>query len=180
MRRLRRKSREAREAQRTAEAAAAAESAEAAQSAETFLAEVPPDVELEEMEAPDEPRRLVLGRRLLPFVINWPATLMIGLLIVLTVFALLLNQGALPNEIVTWWPIGVAIPAGLWFLVALFRRDARSVLGSTALLGLSLSMLLAAQKVAPLGTTLVGITFIATGAGIMLRGLLLRNQPIGG
>src|SRR5260221_14101192 len=86
--------------------------------------------DLQEMEAPAAPRRLVLRRRLLPFVINWPAMLMIAALIVLTVFVLLLNQGAVPTEIVTWWPIAVAIPALLWFVVALGRPDARCVLGS--------------------------------------------------
>src|SRR5258706_12055211 len=169
MRRRRRKSRESDEA-------VPAELPEAAEIVSAYQSED----DLQEMEAPAAPRSLVLRRRLLPFVINWPAMLMIAALIVLTVFVLLLNQGAVPTEIVTWWPIAVAVPALLWFVVALVRRDARSVLGSTALLGLSLSMLLAAQKVAPLGTTLVGITFIATGTGIMLRGLLLRNQPIGG
>jgi hypothetical protein len=39
-------------------------------------------------------------------------------------------------------------------------------------------MLLASQGVASLTTTLVGITFIAVGTGIVLRGLLLRQQPI--
>jgi hypothetical protein len=105
--------------------------------------------------------------------------LVIVALIAITVFALLLNQGILPAQIVNWWPLAVAIPAALWFLVALVRRNAQSLLGSTALLGLSLSMLLSAQIDAPLSTTLVGLTFITVGTGVMLRGLLLRNQPIG-
>ncbi len=128
--------------------------------------------------APVAPRRPVIRRRWLPFDINWTAMMVIVALIAITVFALLLTQGILPAQIVTWWPLAVAIPAALWFLVALLRRDARSLLGSTALLGLSLSMLLSAQIGAPLSTTLVGITFITVGTGIMLRGLLLRNQPI--
>ena len=126
-----------------------------------------------------EPRRLVLGRSGLPFVINWRAMLVIGGLVVLTAFALLLNQGALPAQVVTWWPLVVAILAAIWFLAALARRDARSLLGSTALLGLSVSMLLASQNIASLSSTWVGVTFIATGTGIVLRGLLLRHQPIG-
>src|SRR5258708_7927058 len=158
MRRRRRKSKESSEA-------TPAESPETAETVSAYQSED----DLEQMEAPAAPRRLVLRRRLLPFVINWPAMLMIAALVVLTVFALLLNQGALPTEIVTWWPVAVAIPAALWFVVALVRRDARSLLGSTALLGLSLSMLLAAQKVAPLGTTLVVLTFIATRTPILPR-----------
>jgi len=128
--------------------------------------------------APVAPRRPVIRRRWLPFEINWTAMLVIVVLIAITVFALLLNQGILPAQIVTWWPLAVAIPAAIWFLVSLLRRDARSLLGSTALFGLSLSMLLSTQIGAPLSTTLVGITFITVGTGIMLRGLLLRNQPI--
>jgi hypothetical protein len=135
--------------------------------------------ELAEPVEPVEPRRLVLRRPGLPFVINWRAMLVIGGLVVLTAFALLLNQGALPAQVVTWWPLVVAILAAIWFLAALARRDARSLLGSTALLGLSVSMLLAAQNIASLSATWVGITFIATGTGIVLRGLLLRHQPIG-
>src|SRR5262249_43003966 len=125
-------------------------------------------------------RRPVIRRRWLPFEINWGAMLVIVALIAVTVFALMLNQGILPLQIVTWWPLVVAIPSAIWFLVALVRRNARSLLGSAALLGLSISMLLASQIGAPLSTTLVGITFITVGTGIMLRGLLLRNQPIGG
>jgi len=141
-----------------------------------------PDVDSDEVEpiaSPVEPRRLMLRRPGLPFLVNWPAMLSIAALIVITIFALLLNQGTLPPEVVTWWPLAVAIPAVLWFLVALVRRDARSLLGSTALFGLSVSMLLAAQNIASLAATWVGVTFIGIGTGIVLRGLLLRHQPIG-
>jgi hypothetical protein len=116
-------------------------------------------------------------RRLLPFLVNWGALLLVIVLIAVTVFVLLLNQGALPPEVVIYWPLAVAVPAALWLLVSLVRRNAKSVLAAAALLGVSISLLLASQNV-PLGSTLVGITFITTGAGIMLRGLLLRNQPV--
>lgn len=122
-------------------------------------------------------RRIMLPRRL-PFVVNWTAMLAIVGLIGVTIFALLLNQGEVPAEIVTWWPLVVAVPSALWFLIALIRRNPRGLLGSTALFGLSVSMLLASQGVASLATTLVGVTFIAVGTGIVLRGLLLRQQPI--
>jgi hypothetical protein len=104
--------------------------------------------------------------------------LMIAALLALTAIALLLNQNALPVEIMTWWPVVIAVPAALWFITALLRRNARGVLGSAALFGASASLLLASEKLAFL-PTLVGITFIAAGAGIMVRGLLLRGQPIG-
>jgi hypothetical protein len=122
-------------------------------------------------------RRIMLPRRL-PFVVNWVAMLAIVVLMGVTIFALLLNQGQVPVEVITWWPLVVAIPSALWFLIALVRRNPRGLLGSTALSGLSISMLLASQGVASLTTTLVGITFIAVGTGIVLRGLLLRQQPI--
>jgi hypothetical protein len=53
------------------------------------------------------------------------------------------------------------------------------MLASAALFGIGLSLLLATQGVAPFGVTVVGITFIAAGTGVMLRGLLLSNQPVG-
>ncbi len=113
----------------------------------------------------------------LPFLINWPAMFLIVALVALTVAALLFNQGALPDEIVAWWPLAIMVPAAVWFLVALLSRDSRGLLGSATLFGLSASLLLASQKI-DLLSTIVGITFIAIGAGIILRGLLLRNQPI--
>src|SRR5260221_9537805 len=116
-------------------------------------------------------------RPLLPFLVNWGALLLVVVLIAVTVFVLLLNQGALPPEVVIYWPLAVAVPSALWLLVSLVRRNAKSVLAAAALLGVSISLLLASQNV-PLGSTLVGITFITTGAGVMLRGLLLRNQPV--
>lgn len=131
----------------------------------------------ESVEPVSAPRRLAVSR--LPFATNGRAWLVIIVLIVITVFALLLNQGLLPPQVVTWWPLAVAIPALVWFLASLVRRETRSLLASTALLGLSVSMLLAAQNIASLSATWVGITFIAVGTGIVLRGLLLRHQPIG-
>ena len=131
--------------------------------------------------APDLPSEPVAPpqkrRHWLPFVVNWPALLLIVVLIALTVVALLINQGAISPDIVAWWPLVLLFPAALWFLLALLSRDARGLLGSSALFGLSASLLIGGQK-NELLPTVVGITFIAAGAGIMLRGLLLRNQPI--
>ena len=126
---------------------------------------------------PDTSRPARTRRPWLPFVINWPAMFLIVALVAFTVAALLFNEGALSDAIVAWWPLAVMAPAALWFLVALLSRDAHGLLGSAALFGVSASLLLASQKV-DLLPTIVGITFIAIGAGIMLRGLLLRNQPI--
>src|SRR5262244_3914160 len=79
--------------------------------------------------APIAPRRPVIRRRWLPFDVNWMGLLVIVVLIAVTVFALLLNQGILPAQLVLWWPLAVAIPAAIWFLVALLRRAPRSLLG---------------------------------------------------
>jgi hypothetical protein len=140
----------------------------------------PSEVEEEVVEAADPvtatPARVM---RRIPFVINWTMLLLVIGLVALTVFIIMLNQGTLPANVSGWWPIVIAVPAALSFVVALARRDARRLLASAALFGLSLSLLLASQKVAPLPTTMAGITFIAIGTGIILRGLLLSQQPIG-
>jgi len=134
---------------------------------------------VETAEAVAEPRQRRARRHLLPFEINWPTMLLIVLLIALTAFILLLNQGAVPARILIWWPLAIVVPSALWFLISIIRRSARGMLASAALFGIGLSLLLATQGVAPFGVTVVGITFIAAGTGVMLRGLLLSNQPVG-
>jgi len=152
------------------------ERAEAAQTTES--AETSPNNEGDSTPEVTETTTAAPRRRgLLPFVVNWGALLLVLVLIAVTVFILLLNEGVLPPEVVIYWPLAVAVPSVLWLFIALVRRNSRSVLAAAALLGVSISLLLASLKV-PLGSTLVGITFITTGAGIMLRGLLLRNQPV--
>ena len=125
------------------------------------------------------PRRVVLRSARLPFRINWVSLLLVIGLIAVTAFALLMNQGMLPNDVIRGWPVMVAALAILWFLAALVRRSGQNLLASTALFGLSVSLLLAAEGIVSLWATLVGVTFIALGTGIILRGLLLRHQPIG-
>jgi uncharacterized membrane protein SirB2 len=128
-----------------------------------------------------EPISAVPGKaiRRLPFVIDWMTLLAVIGLIALTIFTIMFNQKTLPANILGWWPLVIAIPAVLSFVIALARRDSRRLLASAAVFGLSLSLLLTAQKVASLPTTFLGVTFIAIGAAIILRGLLLRQQPIG-
>lgn len=110
--------------------------------------------------------------------ISWLTVLLILALVALAVFTILLNQGLLVEQVARWWPGVFTVLALLWLLVSLGRRDAHSLLGSMALLGISLSMLLAAQNIASIAATIVGLTFMAVGVGIILRGLLLRRQPI--
>jgi hypothetical protein len=107
-----------------------------------------------------------------------------GLLLVLTVIgvgvALLLDQqGQLPAEVRLWWPLTLIVPGGLWFLGSLVRRSGRGLLGSAALVGAGMSLLLDAQAIYSAGSTLVGISLISVGASIVVRGLLMGRQPIG-
>lgn len=108
---------------------------------------------------------------------NWGLVLALIALVGLAGGLLLNNVGLLPEPVLLWWPLAVLIPAALWVLAALVGRRPRALLASTALLGVGLSLFLAAQNVAPPGTTLVGFVFIAAGAGLLLRGLLLRGRP---
>jgi hypothetical protein len=130
---------------------------------------------------PAEPRPVVLRRRL-PFVVNWPVMIVVLALVALAAGLVLLNLNLLPEPILAWWPLVVLIPATLWFLTALARRKPRRLLRSTALLGLATSLLLITQHIAPSGATpigtMLGVTLIVVGAGLLLRGLLLSQQPI--
>ncbi len=124
------------------------------------------------------PRRLMLPRARLPFQIVWPTLIVIVALVALTVFLILANRDALPTALLLWWPLVIVVPAGLMVPLALIRRDPGSLLGGAALLGVGISLLLAAQSTAPLAGTSVGVLFITVGTAIMLRALLLRNVPL--
>lgn len=108
---------------------------------------------------------------------RWGLVLVLIALVILAGGLLLNNVGLLPEPVLLWWPLAVLIPALLWALASLVGRRPSALLASTALLGVGLSLFLAAQSVASPGTTLVGFIFIAVGAGLLLRGLLLRGRP---
>jgi hypothetical protein len=110
--------------------------------------------------------------------ISGPALIAVVALILAAVGLILLNLEALPTPIVVGWPLVILVPAALWAVYSLIRLKPRSLLRSTALIGVGGSLLLAAQGIAPLGATLVGVTSLAIGAGLILRGLLMSNQPI--
>ncbi len=125
------------------------------------------------------PMQRVSVRRRLRFPairVNWSQLILIVALVALTVFALLLNGGALPRQVIVWWPLVIAVLAGLWLLISLVRRDSAALLGSTALLGVSISLLLASAYQVPLGATLVGVALISIGMGIVVRGLLWQTR----
>lgn len=107
---------------------------------------------------------------------QWGLVLVLVALVVLAGGLLLNNVGLLPERVQQWWPLAVLVPALLWALASLVGRRPRALLASTALLGVGVSLFLAAQNVAPPGTTLVGFIFLAVGAGLLLRGLLLRGR----
>ena len=112
-------------------------------------------------------------------LINWPIFLAIILLIALSVGLILNNLGVLPQSILAYWPLALLILSALWTVLALIRRRVRSLLGSTALLGLSIALfLITTGNIIASGSTLLGIMLISVGAGLLLRGLLLRGQPI--
>lgn len=129
-----------------------------------------PDAESELAETPEG-----LSERV--FRPSWGLVLLLVALVLLAVGLLLNNVGLLPEPVLLWWPLAVLLPALLWALVSLVGRRPRALLASTALLGVGLSLFLAAQNVAPPGTTLVGFIFLAVGAGLLLRGLLLGGRP---
>jgi cytochrome bd-type quinol oxidase subunit 1 len=98
-----------------------------------------------------------------------------ALLLVIAVMALgvalfLRGQNQLPIEIEQWYPLALIVPGVVWLLGALVRRSGRGMQAAAALLG--------AQANIPVGSTLVGIMFIAVGTSILLRGILMGRQPI--
>jgi cytochrome bd-type quinol oxidase subunit 1 len=106
-----------------------------------------------------------------------------ALLLVIAVMALgvalfLRGQNQLPIEIEQWYPLALIVPGVVWLLGALVRRSGRGMQAAAALLGAGVSLLLGAQANIPVGSTLVGIMFIAVGTSILLRGILMGRQPI--
>jgi uncharacterized integral membrane protein len=110
--------------------------------------------------------------------IDWRVLGAIIVLLLLTAFLYGSSQNALPIEVLTWWPASILVIAILWLFGSLARGRAPGAIGAAGLIGIGLSLLLATAFQVPLGSTLVGITFIAVGMGVILRGLLIRPTPI--
>jgi len=94
------------------------------------------------------------------------------------VSALLAEHTVIPPVIVSWWPsvvIGIAL---IWLFRSLVRRMAPGLLGSTTLLGLGISLLLATAYQTSFVSVWLGLTLVVIGMGIILRGLLWRNIPL--
>jgi hypothetical protein len=95
------------------------------------------------------------------------------------IFFTLMNIVPLPDSVERWYPAMILLTAILWSFIALVRRDATAFLGGAGVGGLSLSLLMQTQDIAPFEETAVGITLISVGMAIVIRGLLMRQrQPI--
>lgn len=128
--------------------------------------------------SPPQPQRVMLPRSPSPFSLNRGWLLIVLALVAAAVGLALHNLNLLPKSVIGWLPLLVIGPAALWLLLSITRRSPKGMLGSTALLGIGLSLLLSAHNVAPLEATLMGIVLVSVGAGLLLRGLLLRGQSL--
>lgn len=100
------------------------------------------------------------------------------ILIVGGIFFTLMRVATLSEAILQWWPavsMGIAI---LWSFVALLRRDATAFLGGAGVVGLSASLLLDTNDIAPFGESVIGVILISLGVAIVVRGLLLRSSEV--
>ncbi len=115
---------------------------------------------------------------LLPFTLQ--GSVVLGVLVVVLIGAiwLLIALEALPEEFYAAASVAAGVVGVVWFLVALLRRHSRSILFAAAWLGASVSLLLAAQGIAEVGDTLIGLVLIAVGVALILRGLLMANVAL--
>lgn len=97
------------------------------------------------------------------------------MLLVGGIFFTLMNVTTLADAILQWWPAASLGAAVLWSFMALVRRDATAFLGGAGIAGLSVSLLLDSNDVAPFGESVVGVILISLGVAIVVRGLLLRS-----
>lgn len=99
-----------------------------------------------------------------------------ALLIAAGVIGTLLNLDRIELSLPAAWPVGVLAVALIWLVSALSRGHVTSALGAAALAGAGLSALLDTQGIAAWRETLIGLVLVALGLGIVLRGLLLRQN----
>jgi hypothetical protein len=120
--------------------------------------------------------RIRLARPSFNLQIRFGLLLVVILLVASGIFGTLLKRGRLRDEVEAWWPVVIIIGAVLWLLVALIQRREASFLGSAAFAGVGLSLLMSTQDIAELDETLMGVVLVTVGLGIVIRGLLLRQQ----
>jgi len=126
-------------------------------------------------DAESAPRRLIPPRPRLPFTLQGSVLLGIFGLVLLGVAWLLISLELMPAGFYTVAPVAASAFGALWFLIALLRRQPRSIIFAAAWLGAALSLLLASQGIAEVGDTLIGLVLIAVGVALVLRGLLMSN-----
>ncbi|MFN7210867.1 MAG: hypothetical protein ACK4P1_10830, partial [Aggregatilineales bacterium] len=114
----------------------------------------------------------------LPFTLQGSVVLGVLAVVLIGAIWLLIAFEALPEAFYAAAPVAAGVFGALWFLVALLRRHSRSILFAAAWLGASLSLLLAAQGIAEVGDTLIGLVLIAVGVALILRGLLMANVAL--
>ena len=127
--------------------------------------------------APPDVHVSIRQRRFNP-AINWTVLAIVILLLIAGIAGSLIARGLLPNAISNGWPLLAVLIGGIWFLRAFGRKSGAGVLGSSTLLGLSLSLILATTGGIPFGQTWVGLTAIIIGIGVLLRGLLWRTSTV--
>jgi len=139
---------------------------------EAFAA--PPEEDRFEVEQPVRSRRA--SQRL---SVNPGILVLAALLIAAGVVGTLLNLDRIELSLPALWPVGVLAVALIWLVSALSRGLVTSALGAAALAGAGLSALLDTQGIAAWRDTLIGLVLVTLGLGIVLRGLLLRqNAPL--
>ncbi len=118
------------------------------------------------------PSRVSIRRRL-PIVslqINRDWLIGVVALVAIGVGAFQAQRNALPRVVVLWWPAMIILVAAIVLIGALGRRPGNALLISGALFGFGISLLLATAFQVPFGQTWVGVTLIALGLVIVLRG----------
>ncbi|NJL95563.1 MAG: hypothetical protein HC915_18470 [Anaerolineae bacterium] len=91
------------------------------------------------------------------------------------IFWTLDNLGRIPAAYQDSWAVALVGFTLAWSFLALLNRHVTAFMAGTALIGVSLSLLLNVQAIAAWRETLVGLVLITIGLGIIARGLLLRQ-----
>jgi len=107
--------------------------------------------------------------------IQWGVFGAVLVLVAIGIVGFLQQQNKLPSAVLTWWPLVVIVLAGFWLIRSLGQRASTRLLGSSALFGIGISLLLATAYQVSFGAIWLGLAAIAIGMGIMLRGLLWRS-----
>ena len=111
-------------------------------------------------------------RRRLPVEVQINRNWLIGVvvLVAIGIGTFLAGRNSLPGVVATWWPVLVIATAAIVVIRSLGQRAGNVLLSSGTMFGFGISLLLATAFRVPLGQTWVGVTLIAIGLAIVLRG----------